>query len=82
MSDGQERRASDARIDRIETRLNEMETTLVTNAKMIADVHAIIGHATSFFKVLGVIGNVVKWAGGVAVAIGAIWAVFAGKNGG
>lgn len=75
-----DRRTNDARIDRIEARLDDMEETLVKNTAMTADVHAIIGHARSFFSVLGAIGNGVKWAAGVAAAVAAAWAVFIGKG--
>ena len=82
MYTGPERRepAGDARIDRIEARLNEMETTLVKNTAMTADVHQIIGHGRSFFTVLGLIGNVVKWLAGIVVIVGGAWAIWTGKN--
>lgn len=66
----------------IELRLNNLERKVDENIMMTSGVFEIVDTGKSFFKVLGLIGNIVKWAGGVAVAIGTIWAVFAGKNGG
>lgn len=84
MQPNEERRKdqSSRRFMEIELRLNNLERKVDENIMMTSGVFEIVDTGKSFFKVLGLIGNVVKWAGGVAVAVGAIWAIFVGKSSG
>lgn len=63
----------------------EMEmkaNTLATSALQddVSEVLDILGTARSGFKVLGVLGNVIKWSASIIAAVGAVWAAF--HNGG
>lgn len=80
MSETPERRASDARIERIEERIDNVEKSLAANTQMTAEVYAIIGHARSFFSVLGWVGNGVKWVAAVLAACVVLWATLTGKG--
>jgi len=85
---GPERRAPIAdRIAQIEEqleaeakRMDKLETTLAENTALTADIHSIIGHAKSFFSVLGWIGNGIKWIAAVLAAVGAVWAIYTGRT--
>jgi hypothetical protein len=44
-------------------------------------IFEIIGHAKGFFAVLGLVGNVVKWAAGIVVVVGGALAIWNGKSG-
>lgn len=59
----------------------EMEmkaNTLATSALQddVSEVLDILGTAKSGFKVLGVLGNVIKWSASIVAAVGAVWAAF------
>jgi len=85
---GPERRAPIAdRIAQIEEqleagakRMDGLEKTLAENTKLTSEVHSIIGHATSFFSVLGWVGNGIKWIAAVLAAVGAVWAIYTGRT--
>jgi len=65
----------------IELRLNNMERKVDENILMTSGVFEIVQHGKSFFAVLGLIGNVVKWAAGLVVVVGGAWAIWTGKGG-
>lgn len=73
----------DGRMQALEIQLQALRGELATNTTKTEDIHAILVYARSGLKVLGVIGAVVKWCGGIAAGVGAIWGLWhAYRNGG
>lgn len=65
-----------------------MQTELAVNTRMttglqqdVAEVLDILDTAKSGFKVLGVMGTVIKWTASLLAAVGAVWAAFHGGGG-
>lgn len=63
---GPERREdkTSRRFFEMELRLKDLEKKVDENILMTSGVFEIVQHGRSFFTVLGVIGNVVKWCAG------------------
>ena len=79
--DGPERRESnDKQLLEFDLRLTNLERKVDENILMTSGVFEIVQHGKSFFTVLGVVGNVVKWCAGVIVIVAAAFAVWTGKN--
>lgn len=85
--DIQERRSSDkglgGRVSTIEAqliqgagRMDKHEKLLAENTAATQEVLEIVTMAKSFFKVLGHIGNSIKWVAGLAASAGAIWSIW------
>ena len=68
------------RLDRGDKRMGNIESDLAQNTAATNEVLEIVRMGKSFFKVCGHIGNAIKWALGIATAIGAAWAAW--KHGG
>lgn len=79
---GEERRkdSTTRRFHDMELRLKTLEDKVDQNIQMTTGVFEIVGHARSFFSVLGWIGNAVKWTVGVLAAIAVLWAMITGRN--
>ena len=72
----------DSRLEALEEKIHCLEGKLDTMMTTTSSTFEIIGHARGFFAVLGLVGNVVKWAAGIVVVVGGAWALWSGKNGG
>lgn len=68
------------RLTRGDARMGTIETELAANTAATQEVLEIVSMGKGFFKVLGHIGNAVKWTLGIATAVGAAWATW--KHGG
>jgi hypothetical protein len=64
------------RFEQGEARMTRIETLLATNNTATEEVREIVVLGKSFFKVLGHIGNAIKWCIGLGVAGGAAWTAF------
>ena len=62
-------------------RLVRLESTVDGIRQDTSDVREILQSARGFFKVLGVIGHVVKWLAAVTAAIAALWYMLTGMGG-
>jgi hypothetical protein len=62
-----------ARFEHGEARMTRIETLLTTNNSATEEVREIVVLGKSFFKVLGYIGNAVKWLVGLGAAVGGAW---------
>lgn len=76
-----------ARLTQLEVGQTNLEMEIKTNTRLtnglqedVSEVLDILGTAKSGFKVLGVLGNVIKWTASLVAAVGAVWAAF--HNGG
>lgn len=65
-----------SRFEHGEARMTRIETLLTTNNSATEEVREIVVLGKSFFKVLGHIGNAIKWAVGLGAAIGGAWMAF------
>jgi len=83
MYTGPERREDSASRQMIEfdLRLTNLERKVDENIQMTSGVFEIVQHGRSFFTVLGIIGNVVKWCAGIVVVVGGALAIWTGKGG-
>lgn len=83
MYTGPERREDKATRQMIEfdLRLTNLEKKVDENILMTSGVFEIVQHGRSFFTVLGIIGNVVKWCAGIVVVVGGALAIWTGKGG-
>lgn len=64
-------------------RLTQVEMEIRANTRLtnglqqdVSEVLDILATAKSGFRVLGVLGNVIKWTASLVAAIGAVWAAF------
>lgn len=64
-------------------RLTQVEMEIRANTRLtnglqqdVSEVLGILDTAKSGFKVLGVLGNVIKWTASIVAAVGAVWAAF------
>ncbi len=73
--------SADSRLQELETKIQCLETKLDEMLSTTQGIFEIIGHAKGFFAILGLVGNVLKWAAGVVVVVGAALAVWTGKSG-
>jgi hypothetical protein len=80
--DGPERRndESSRKFIELELRMNNLERKVDENIMMTSGVFEIVQHGKSFFTVLGLVGNVVKWTAGIIVIVAGAFAVWTGKN--
>jgi hypothetical protein len=76
------RNSSDHRLQELEAKIACLEGKVDKMMTTTSSIFEIIAHARGFFTVLGVVGNVLKWAAGIVVVVGGAWAVWSGKNGG
>lgn len=76
------RNSSDHRLQELEAKIACLEGKVDQMMTTTSSIFEIIGHARGFFTVLGVVGNVLKWAAGIVVVVGGALAVWSGKNGG
>ena len=60
----------------IEQRLDKVEKELETNTKATNEVLEIVRMGKSFFRVLGVVGQVIKWAVAVGASALALWSAW------
>jgi hypothetical protein len=60
--------------------MNNLERKVDENIMMTSGVFDIVQHGKSFFTVLGLVGNVVKWTAGIIVIVAGAFAVWTGKN--
>lgn len=68
--------AIEHRLHRGDDRMGKIEKSLADNTAATRDVLEIVTMGKSFFKVLGALGNAVKWVLGIATAIGAAYAAW------
>jgi len=68
-------------------RLTQLEMEVQANTRLttglqqdLSEVLSILDTAKSGFKVLGVMGNVLKWTASIIAAVGAVWAAFHGSG--
>lgn len=73
--------------DEIHMRLTQLEMEVQANTRLttglqqdLSEVLSILDTAKSGFKVLGVMGNVLKWTASIIAAVGAVWAAFHGSG--
>ena len=80
--EGPERRndESSRKFIELELRMNNLERKVDENIMMTSGVFEIVQHGKSFFTVLGLVGNVVKWTAGIIVIVAGAFAVWTGKN--
>jgi hypothetical protein len=80
--EGPERRTDEAsrKFIELELRMNNLERKVDENIMMTSGVFDIVQHGKSFFTVLGLVGNVVKWTAGIIVIVAGAFAVWTGKN--
>lgn len=65
-----------ARLERGADRMAEIEEMLKTNTDTINEMRDILVAAKGAFKVLGWLGVIFKWVGGIASALTAIYVLF------
>ena len=75
------RNSSDHRLQELETKIACLEGKVDEMISTTESIFEIIANAKGFFTVLGVVGNVVKWAAGIVVVVGGALALWTGKNG-
>ena len=63
-------------VTQADERMDKHEALLKENTTSTQEVLEIVTMAKSFFKVLGHLGNGIKWLAGVGAAIGTMWAVW------
>lgn len=63
------------RLQRGADRMDEMQEELSANTTVTTEVRDLLQTAKGGLKVLGWIGSFVKWAGGIAAGLAAIWAL-------
>ena len=73
--------SADSRLQELETKIQCLEAKLDEMLSTTQGIFEIIGHARGFFTILGLVGNVLKWAAGIVVVVGAALAVWTGKSG-
>jgi len=73
--------SADSRLQELETKIQCLEAKLDEMLSTTQGIFEIIGHAKGFFAILGLVGNVLKWAAGIVVVVGAALAVWTGKSG-
>jgi len=73
--------SADSRLQELETKIQCLEAKLDEMLSTTQGIFEIIGHARGFFAILGLVGNVLKWAAGLVVVVGAALAVWTGKSG-
>lgn len=73
--------SADSRLQELETKIQCLEAKLDEMLSTTQGIFEIIGHARGFFTILGLVGNVLKWAAGLVVVVGAALAVWTGKSG-
>jgi len=61
------------RFDEGNQRMNRFEEMLHANTEATKEVLEILQMGKGFFRTVGVIGSVVKWCAGIAVAVLAAW---------
>lgn len=66
-------RRMEARFDAGNARMGRIEAMLAENSASTEEVREIVVMGKSFFKVLGHLGNGIKWMVSVGAAIAAIW---------
>lgn len=59
-----------------DSRLGSLETGLAANSVTTSEVRDILQVAKTGLKVIGGIGTFVKWVGGVAAAVAALWGLY------
>jgi hypothetical protein len=62
-----------SRFEHGEARMGRIESLLAANNTVTEEVREIVVLGKSFFKVLGYIGNAVKWVVGLGAAVGGAW---------
>ena len=79
----QRRRSSDLRLSDLEMELTvlkkiqeEQASELALNTKITMEIREILELGKTFFKMLGVIGKMLKWVAMVGGSCGAIWAAW------
>lgn len=73
----------DSRMQSLEQQVLAMRTELARNTAKTDDIHDILVYARSGLKVLGGLGALVKWAGGIAAGVVAMWGLWhTMRNGG
>lgn len=66
----------DSRMQALEQQMHAMQAMLASNTAKTEDIHAILVYARSGLKVLGGLGALVRWAGGIAAGVAAIWGLW------
>jgi len=64
------------RLAKGDERMGRIEKSIEENTKATSEILEILNMGRSFFRVLGYVGNGIKWISSVLVAAGAIWYVF------
>jgi hypothetical protein len=59
-----------------EDRMNNMESLIKQNTILTQEVRDILELGKSFFKILNLLGKLIKWVGGIAAAVGAVYAAW------
>ena len=67
------------RLDKGDGRFDCIERKLDTNNKDTAEMLDILHLGKSFFRILGIIGSIVKWGAGIAAAVFGLWFTLKGK---
>lgn len=65
-----------------DTRLSALETELAANSVTTGEVRDILQVAKTGLKVIGGIGTFVKWIGGIAAGLAALWGLYVTARGG
>jgi len=65
--------AAPERLLEIERRLAALEASMVVNTELTREIRDVIAAARLGLRVLGALGTLVRWIGGLAAAALAIW---------
>lgn len=69
-------KAGDDRMAGLEEQVAENTALTRENTAITRDIKDLLDAARMGFKVLGGLGVFIKWAGGIAAGLGALWAIF------
>lgn len=68
--------SGDIRMSSIESQVAENTALTRENTAITLEIKELLDAARMGFKVLGGLGTFIKWAGGIAAGLGALWAIF------
>ena len=64
---------AERRLDDGSTRMQRIEDKLDKNSEATKEVLDILLLAKSFIRIMGIVGNIVKWAAAIAAPVIAVW---------
>ncbi len=70
----------DLRMGRIETLISKNSSAMTQNTSDTAEILQIMRDTKAAFRLIALLGEVIKWAGGIALAVGGVWFMFKDHN--